>query len=249
MKKLHIITLILCFITYSLFSQTFSTNRYWQVIVKNEVGVYVKETNHVSQLNAEAKLNCRNGYVLPPTGKVMGPTTKYCPKYLPEPKTDTIKKLMFVYGNVVSPESIVLDNCTEKLIVKKPVDKIMPNHQFTVRLQRIKNFENAETTYNLIDTPFYFVRADSILEKTATTISIRTFASNTHCIFQYVNGVKINAAEFCTPGLAVLKGVNVFRHTHRNLPYDPTKVNLYKFEAIDEKTREVLGVVEISVEP
>ena len=62
--------------------------------------------------------------------------------------------------------------------------------------------------------------------------------------------VKINGpAEFCTPGLANLNGVNVFRHTHRNLPYNPAIPNVYRFEAIDEKTREVLGVIEFAVEP
>lgn len=232
----------------SLFAQSFPTNRYYQVILRVD-GVETKLSQHITQMNAEAKLNCRDGYVIPPTGKTLGPDTMNCPKYLPASKTDTIKDLMFAYGNVKSPKFVVLYNCTEKLIASKEIDQNIPNHQFTVRLQRLRNFEAAETTYKLIDTPFYFIKGDSIVSKTDSTITLRTFASNTHCIFQYVNGIKINTAEFCTPGLANLNGVNVFRHTHRNLPYDPTKPMLYKFEAIDEKTREVLGVIEYAIEP
>ena len=175
------VAIILLF-SLSFYAQSFPTNRYYQVILRVD-GVETKLSQHTTQLYAENKLNCRDGYIIAPTGKTLAPQIKPCPKYLPEPKTDTIKKLMFNYGNVKSPISAVLDNCTEKLIISKTETQVIPNHQFTVRLQRLRNFEKAETTYKLIDTPFYFVKGDSIVSKTDSTITIRTFANAVRIVF------------------------------------------------------------------
>jgi len=55
----------------SLFSQTFPSNRYYQVILRVD-GVETKLSQHTSQLYAENKLNCRDGYIIEKSNSISG---------------------------------------------------------------------------------------------------------------------------------------------------------------------------------
>jgi len=239
-----ILFLVAFVFAFNVISAQIVSNRYYQVILKNTDGTETKLSQHLTQLTAETKLNCREGYIIPPTNKTLTEPQFKCTI---TKVTDTIREVMFKYGNVDAPGDAVLDNCRYKYIVKKDTFLSIPRGEFMAEMQRTKDFKNAITTYKLLSTPFYFVH-DSIVSKTATTIDIRTFANRTHCILQFVNGVQINAGVYCGPGLTSLGGVPVYRHTHRGLPYDPKKPMIYRFVAFDETTKEILGAIEFSIE-
>jgi len=193
LRGLIAILLLLPVFTLSLYGQTFLSNRYYQVILKVD-GTETKLSQHITQLTAETKLNCRDGYVIPPTGKTLTAPQFKCPIVI---VTDTIEKDVHLYGGVFSPTTAVFDDCEEKYIITKKIDQVVPDGTFKATLKRTKNYKDAVTTYEVlkmteIPMPAFRVIRNDVSEITANqariNISITKKQSN---IKGFLNGVQV----------------------------------------------------------
>lgn len=173
----------LTFIAFCLFNlsllygqTTFPTNRYYQVIVND-----AKVSQHLTQLKAEQVLNCRSGYIIPPTGKTLEPALVYCPPPpkppsppCPEMQVDTIFRIVHTYGGVVSPKQVVLDDCREIYITEKlETVGMIQDPEYMVALQRIRSFNTANTSYRLLgQKQMYSDQVDALVKEITSTKAV-----------------------------------------------------------------------------
>lgn len=201
---------LICGAFFTTQAQTFVQNRYYQVILRNTDGTETKLSQHITQLTAETKLDCRDGYVIPPTGKVLGAPTKICPVYR---VTDTISETMFRFGNVISPNDVVLDNCKYKYIVAKLPTDTVPSGEFVAVMERTKDFKNAVTTYRLIgmeDLPAFRVVENVVSQVTMTTARIDIGITKRQTkIVGYLNG---QAVKTFAPGTSEMVHESLYRY-------------------------------------
>jgi len=153
---------------------TYPSNRYYQVIVND-----IKVSQHLTQLKAEQILNCRDGYIIPPTGKVLTEPLVYCPPPPPPPcpemKVDTIYRIVHTYGGVVKPTQVILDDCREVYITEK-LDNVamIQDPEYGVALQRIVSYKDARTYYRLLGQRRIYsdLVTATVFEITSTTAKI-----------------------------------------------------------------------------
>lgn len=173
------------------------------------------------------------------------------PPINPEPMAmwviDTVQVLAHNYGNIRSPEGGVLNGHNKLYLFKKDSALTVPDYDFTATLERVKKWPEAETTYNLVETPFFFYRSDSTWQNTAdpSKYHARTFANKQHCIKHFVNGQEIKGAAAyetisCNAGQSAFAG-GAFRHTNTFYNLDRNIDNIIRLEAIDPDTGQPLG--------
>ena len=154
---------------------------------------------------------------------------------------DTLDVLVRNYGGIRSRFKGVLTDCCNIYPVSKDSLLEVPYYTFTAKLERLKEWPTATTSYKLVETPFFFYKSDSVvsIDPQNNQFRYRTFANKKHCIKYIVNGVE-RPNMSCEPGNSTYAGGS-FRHTNTLNDIDMSIDNLIEYIAVDLDSTTVIG--------